>query len=187
VKKVNLVLLLSLAGGVASTSSYAGEWSIGVNGGQSSYDVDESSCFGVCEIDDSDSSVGVNVTYHFSDNWGVELGYLDFGAAGVSGRLDLGMSDINFDADVEATAPYLVATGTFYLSDQFSITGRAGVGSLDIEASVLAGNVSESSEEVLLGASLDYHFTDSFSAGLRYDTIDDVSAAALQLKYYFGK
>lgn len=180
-KKITILALLGLNVALMQTS-HANEWSIAGLVGQSSFDLSEGNCIGSCEIDDSDTSMGISVAYGFTENWGLEAGYIDFGSANVNGSLNT----FTYQATADASAIYLTGTGTYFFSDQVSITGRLGIASLDVKASALTFSESDSSEEVMLGVSADYHFNDQISTGLRFDSVSDVDAISLTFKYRFG-
>jgi len=179
---LSIVLTICCLYGVCGVS-YAGQWSAGVLVGQSSVDDLEDACFGTCTVDDSDTALGINVAYNFSDAWGVELGYMDFGSFGVDGTFTSLMIDYQVEAD--GSVVYLAGTGTLDLNDKWSLTGRLGIGSLEVDASSSLVSFSEREEELFIGVSADYLVTDSFNLGLRLDNVDDVTAISLAGQFRF--
>jgi len=189
-----------------SSNTYAGQWSVGGMIGQSDFGGISDACFGgACDnVDDSDTFAGINIAYAFSKSWGIELGYMDFGTASITNDRQTSIPfldrsiNLNFstNAELDASAVYIAIKGRTYLTEKWSLSGRIGVGSLDVEAKATASGfgttlatagLSEKEEELLAGLSIDYNFTDSFSTGLRYDDIDDASAISLNLLYSFGE
>ena len=173
---------------LVSGSSYAGNYTIGGLVGQSNIDSIEIDCNFKCDVDYSDTAIGINLGYQFTNAWGIELGYLDLGS--VSFNESVFGYNVNFKGDLSAA--YLAGRGTYEFSDHWSITGRLGAASAKVKASLnfLSQNqaVSDSAEAVYAGVSIDYRFTDSVKAGLRFDQIaDDGNALALNLEYSFGK
>ena len=174
---------------LVSGSSYAGNYTIGGLIGQSNIDAIEINCLNIdCDVDDSDTAIGINLGYQFTNAWGIELGYLDLGSVSLNESI-LGFN-VNFKGDLSAA--YLAGRGTYEFSDHWSITGRLGAAKEKAKASLnfLSQNqaVSDSAEAVYAGVSIDYRFTDSVKAGLRFDQIaDDGNALALNLEYSFGK
>jgi len=104
-KKTILLGLLS-SSLLISQASYAGEWAIGGLVGASDID---GVCEGITGCDESDTSLGLNLSYNFNKAWGVELGYIDLGD--FDGNADLGAFG-SFDISADASAVYLAGTGT---------------------------------------------------------------------------
>jgi len=166
-KKTILLSLLS-SGLLISQAANAGEWAIGGLIGQS--DADICSEFSGFSCDDSDTSLGINLSYDFSKAWGLELGYMELGDYNLAGF------------DIDTTALYLAGTGTVDFNDYWSLTGRLGISELD--ASVSGLPLSDSSTGGFAGVSLNYNFNDNLQAQFRYDNFDgDIDALALGLKY----
>lgn len=182
-KKTILLGLLS-SGLLFSQASNAGEWAIGGLVGQANAD---EACEGVFNCDDSDTALGIYLSYDFNNTWGTEFGYMDLGS--YSG--DVAVSNFGtFNISADASVIYFAATGTVNFNDNWSLTGRLGLADGESETSVAGfGEVtSTSSTEALLGASLNYNFNDNLQAQLRYDNFGgDIDSLALGLKYSFGK
>lgn len=194
------ILALFVSANIGLISTAQAEWRVGANIGSSDLEV-ETTCQGLfCDLDDSDTSYGINLSYNFTKNWGVEAGYIDFGSATLSGVPIVPAVDARVEAEADISSAYLAGTATYYFSNQFSVTGRAGIGFVDadLEARIIGSidvigprtvSDSGSDEEFYAGASLDYHFNDRFTAGVRYDYVDvaDTSAVSLGVQYRFGK
>lgn len=181
-KKIALVTLLSL--GVSATSS-AGEWGVGAFIGQASIDDAKDVCPGVCTFDDSDTSMGLNLTYGFNDNWGVEAGYMDLGTYSLKFTKFSNLKLQKLSGDIDASALYLAGTGRFYFSDTISVAGRLGMASAKAEANVLQFSESKTSSEVYVGFSVDYDIQEKFKVGLRADSISDVTSIGLAAHFTF--
>lgn len=192
--------LLVVIGLGMSVSSHAGDWSVGVLAGQTTFDqLDDIACFGgfsnlsvapgadLCPNDNDGTALGINIGYQLTDIFGFEAGYVN---------LDEYQSDIIIGGDalggevlVKPEALYLAATSSLSLTDRLALTGRLGYYDLDVEISAdflgfgsRSDTVSDS--DVYAGASLDYAFTDKLTAQLRYDNFD-IDAVSLGLKYNF--
>ena len=195
-----------------SSVAQAGEWNAGLNVGQSSLTPDaEQLCNQVadgiatrnnvlrsifsCDADDSDTSIGINIAYNFSKRWGVELGYIDLGeeTSTISARSGFFVSTGTSTADIvraDYSAIYLVATGSWILSDKWSVTGRFGAANVEFDAALPAIDdaVSDDTSEAMAGFSVNYHFNAKWSADLRYDYFDteeSIDNFSLGVRYNF--
>jgi OmpA-OmpF porin, OOP family len=94
--------------------------------GGSTTDVDAGSLaavgFTTRSTDDSDFSWNLSAGYKFTQNWAVELGYVDLGTFGASGTF--GGAPASVSADV--TGWTVSAVGTLPLNDMFSLYGKLG-------------------------------------------------------------
>ncbi len=180
--KHSLILTSSLISLLTIATPAAAQWSVGATVGQSSIDDSDDVCVVNCTVDDRDTTAGVNLGYSINDIWGVELGYLDFGTTSINSTI----AGRTFSAGVDSSALYLVGTGQMELGEKWSLTGRLGVASLDINTRASFLSLSESSEEAMVGASLDYSFSKSLVASLRIDKVSDANSIGLSLQYVFG-
>ena len=117
-------------------------------GGQSSYDVgsvddvDEAIVStvdflgGFAEInesslDEKDTSFGVVAGYRFNSYFGLEVGYVDLGAAEYSaeGVINVGGPTLGFEADAsfEASGPTASVVGVLPVSGAFDLYGKGGI------------------------------------------------------------
>jgi OOP family OmpA-OmpF porin len=96
--------------------------------------------------------------YHFTRNWGAELGYAQSGNGTING----------LDYHVESTQ--LAAVGTYPLNDQFDLFAKLGVA-----ANKLAGNTTGSKNDLLYGVGGQYNFNKQVGVRLQYEDIGKVS------------
>lgn len=183
-----------------SQHSMAGDWSIGLLGGQSTFDELDDVCQpssiadpieggGIrCDADDTSSSVGVNIAYNFDETFGVEAGFIDLGEFTI-GEVSFSPAGplIFSDLTLEAKAAYFAGTASYFFTDRWSVTGRAGIYDVDLDLSneFLGSFDVDVDPDLYLGASIDYLFTDNFSAQLRYDDFEAIDTISLGLKYSF--
>src|SRR4029453_12634116 len=76
-------------------------------------------------VDDSDTGFKIFGGYTFTENWGVEVSYFDFGEASVSGG--------NVSASVGVTGLSASAVGRLPVSDMFAVYGKLGFASYDVD------------------------------------------------------
>lgn len=210
-------LLIASALAFSATSVQASGWSVELNAGQSSSDFIASECAFedefitiinaetsdtfVCDLEDSDTSVGINVAYNFTNTWGVELGYMDFGEHTSQVRSTNGIPFVggSFTVDapsIEFSTAYLAATATFQFNDAWSGTARLGYSTVDYEIyspvlEALFGTASFSDDEsaAMGGISVNYDFDSNWQASLRYDLFDTdekIDTISLGVRYNFG-
>lgn len=182
---------------VASSSSViAGEFFIGVMGGQSNFSELSDACDELIEdnrligglpvscrvTEDSDTVVGINAGYNFNRFIGLEAGYLDLGEY----EAEFTASRITVSALAELDLAYagLVLTAPF--NDAFSVSARVGGVNANAEVSSLGFSLEiEDETTAFVGASVDYRFTENLSFQLRYDDLDVVDITTAGLRYHF--
>lgn len=195
--KLSLAIILTLL----SPQLFANDFSVGLTFGQSSNELANPSCQNDsefimeqadfinanCVVDDSDSAIGINLSYNFTNMWGVELGYMDLGQTSAFLNLTITDPDVIFiDTGTNTTsteltpefidteAVYLAGTVTFDLSEKFSVTGRLGVSNVeyDLISNLFESEFNEDSTSVFAGLSLNYSLTEKWGVKLRYDYFD---------------
>lgn len=184
-KKILGTLLIS--GGLAlSQSALANGFSIGLMAGQANDSSLGNTCnevinttttsnFFSCSNDDSDTALGINVSYKLDDYFGLEAGYVDLGemVSTLTGtNAELGISTSS-DITLEQQATYLAGTVSFNLGEKWSLTGRAGY--FDLSGDLNSPRAETSFEEdadFYFGTSVDFHVTERITAQLRYDNFD---------------
>ena len=153
----------------------------------------------------TDTSYKLYGGYNFTQNWGVEVGYNDFGNGySVKGTISGTPYTIS---DMKGHSWYVAGTGTLPLQNGFSLFAKLGVAEnhTDGGSACVSGNCgsvgSENHSSVLYGVGASYNFTKQWAARLEYEdfgkvTSDDVwgtggsgavkaSAWTLSAKYSF--
>jgi len=157
---------------------------IGISAGRSYFDL--GSGVGAFNTDDKGSAYSIYGGSFFNPNFGLELGYIDFGNITRGG----GTSD--------AQGVNLSLVGRVPLGQAFSLSGRLGstYGRTEV-SSVLASGIrpgKESGFGFSYGLGAEYAFNQNLSAVLRYDEHDlkyigsgrdSVGVASVGLKYRF--
>lgn len=201
----------------SATSAQASGWSVALNVGQSSSDIIANECAFeeefitiinaetedtfVCDLEDSDTSLGINFAYTFNNGLGLELGYMDLGEYTSEVRSTTGIPFVggSFTTDgpsVEITSIYLAGTFTYKFLEKWSGTARLGYSNVDYELSspllgALIGDPDFSDDEstAMGGISVNYDINSSWQASLRYDLFDAdeaVDVLSLGIRYNFG-
>ncbi|HEV8334285.1 MAG TPA: outer membrane beta-barrel protein [Steroidobacteraceae bacterium] len=120
-------------------------------------------------VDDSDTGFKVFGGYSFNQNFAIEATYFDLGEA--SGSFDVGE-----DFDVGISGFGVAAVGVLPLSDMFSLFGKLGYASYDIDAHVEivgvgSGNASDSQSDLTYGAGAALSFG-QFEARAEFEAIN---------------
>jgi len=179
--------VLAISAPAAAQQSEAG-WYIGGSYGMTSFDIDTAGITNP-SLDDSDSGFKIFGGFQFTKHWGAEVGYVDFGKAGISGSV-LG---IPFTSDVGVTALTFAGTGTLPLSENFALLGKVGLANWDAEVSVsalgLGGSTSDSGTDMFFGVGLRYSFNKNLSVQLEFEQYetdaDSVNMTSVGLRYKF--
>ena len=188
VRKIAIGLVLSMASQICAASNL----SLGLTLGQSSFDEINNACVPIsfldidCDgADDSDSAIGINLALNITENWGVEVGYVDFGEFSTGIRFG---SD-NSTLQVGAEAGYVSAVGTLPISEFLSVSARLGAftASGDITSSGFVSAFTEYEEDLaaVIGASVDFRLTSKLALQARYDSYDELDLASVGIKYFF--
>ncbi|OGA97460.1 MAG: hypothetical protein A3E79_12370 [Burkholderiales bacterium RIFCSPHIGHO2_12_FULL_61_11] len=180
--------LVAGAGAHAQSSTYAlygpGSSYLGFNAGKSDYSF--SSGAGGFLFDKRDTVFNIYGGGYFSNNFGFELGFLDFGKIARAG------------GTTKAEGFNLSLVGKMPLSPSFNLLGRLGTtyGRTDISSDPASGVLpgTESGFGVSYGLGAEYVFNPNWSAVLQYDGHelkfvgsgrDRVNAATLGFRYRF--
>lgn len=140
-------------------------------------DLGQSKAKGVCtgmpagvSCDEKDTSYRLAGGYNFNKNFGAEISYTDYGNATASAT---GVS-----ASVDATAFQIVGTGALPLGNQFSLTAKAGLASVDVGASAtvlgLSATASASNTNFVWGIGAQYDVTPSIGIRVNYEDLGTV-------------
>lgn len=183
----------------ASAQEETSGFYFGAFGGQSSYDigsvddVDEAIVAtvdflgGFAEInesslDEKDTSFGVVAGYRFNSYFGLEVGYVDLGAAEYSaeGLINVGGPTLGFEADAsfESSGPTASLVGMLPLSEAFDLYGKAGIFFSDtaIKVSVEGegDTISASSEDTLVGLGAAWRIGETWALNFEFTRFLDV-------------
>jgi len=120
-------------------------------------------------IDDSDTGFKVFGGYYFNENYGVEVGYFDFGEASAS------LGGDSLSVGVSGLAASVV--GRLPVSDMFSLYGKLGFASYDVDvdfniAGFGSGSESDSDSDLIYGVGGALSFGGNFEARLEYEALN---------------
>jgi len=184
--------LAGAAGAQAQSSQTSSNYSFyapgsryfGLNVGQSDFSLPSGT--GAFPSDNKDTSYNIYGGSYFNNNFGLELGYTDFGKANRAG------------GQTEAQGINLSLVGRLPLSNSFNLLGKLGTtyGHTRVSASPASGlaSGSESNWGVSYGIGAEWAFTPALSAVLAWDEHDlkfvgtgkeRVSTTSLGLRYRF--
>lgn len=125
----------------------------------------------ITSCDDKDTSYRLAGGYNFNKNLGVEVSYSDYGKASGTGTA-LGVTGF---VSGGATAFQLVGNGILPLGNQFSLTVKAGLASVDVKSSVnIAGSASASNTNFVWGVGAQYDFNQSFGIRVNYEDLGTI-------------
>ena len=119
-------------------------------------------------IDTSDTGFKVFGGYTFNQNWGIEVSYFDFGEASASEGGD------SVSVGVTGLAAYGV--GRLPISDMFTVFGKLGFASYDVDAKFNiagfgSGSASDSDSDLIYGVGGALSFGGNFEARLEYEAL----------------
>ena len=160
-------------------------WYIGGSYGMSTFDLDTTGITNP-SVDDSDSGFKIFGGFQFTKHWGAEVGYVDFGKAGIRGSV----IGIPFTGDLGITAFTLAGTGTLPLGTNFALLGKVGLAQWEADASVSgAGSASDSGSDMFYGIGARYSFNKNLSVQAEYEVldmdVDSVTMMSIGLRYKF--
>lgn len=178
------VLLSSLVGVLVSAPAFAGanQAYVALDAGQSKI---ANACVGLpatMSCKETDTVYRIAGGYGFTNNFGAEVSYTDFGKATMAGTVGA----VTVSGSAGATAFQIVGTGALPLNDQFSLTAKVGLAAVSVKASatgalgpfVAAASASATNNNAVWGVGAEYAFTPSVSARLNYEDLGTVGNAA---------
>jgi len=179
--------LLAISAPAAAQQSDAG-WYIGGSYGMTTFDIDTAGITNP-SVDDSDSGFKIFGGFQFTKHWGAEVGYVDFGKAGVSGSI----FGIPFTGDASVTAFTFAGTGTLPLGENFALLGKVGLANWDAKVNVSTGfgvgSDSDSGTDIFYGVGLRYSFNKNIGVQVEFETFsaedDSVNMTSVGLRYKF--
>jgi OmpA-OmpF porin, OOP family len=141
--------------------------------------------------DDSDNGLKVFGGYSFNEYFAIEASYFDFGEA--NGTIeDPDFGDIDFSTGV--TGLSAAAVGRIPAGEMFSVFGKVGFASYDVEIDVSvpgfgSGSSSESETDLVYGVGGALSFAERFEARVEYEVLNvedgDVNMISLSGLYRF--
>ena len=160
-------------------------WYIGGSYGMSTFDLDTTGITNP-SVDDGDSGFKIFGGFQFTKHWGAEVGYVDFGKAGIRGSV----IGIPFTGDLGITAFTLAGTGTLPLGENFALLGKVGLAQWNADVSVSgAGSTSDSGSDMFYGIGARYSFNKNLSVQAEYEVldmdVDSVTMMSIGLRYKF--
>lgn len=120
----------------------------------------------------------------FSPDWGVEVGYIDFGEFDVeNGRAG---------NSVETNGGYVALSGFSRINEQFELTGKLGAFFYNQDVNTGAGTRSTDGESVFLGIGAHMYLNPAVALGLEYNHVhdvenEDINAVFLQVHAYLDR
>lgn len=146
--------------------------------------------FATSGTDDTDTAWNLTAGYKFTRNWAVEIGYIDLGSFGATGRFGGAPAAINADV----TGWNISAVGTLPLNDMFSLYGKLGYLRSETKATAnVAGAIGRGTSrdnDITAGIGARYHINRNFSLSLEanhYELGDsgDAQAYLIGARYDF--
>ena len=172
----------------SSSSNYSfyspGAGYVGFNAGRSDFSLSNGT--GIFASDKHDTAYNIYAGSYFSSNFGLELGYTDFGNVSRAG------------GNTKAKGVNLSLVGKFPLSNAFNLLGKLGTtyGRTSVSSAPGSGvaSGSENGFGVSYGVGAEYAFNPNWSAVLQYDEHklkfaggdrDRISATTVGVRYRF--
>ena len=121
-------------------------------------------------VDDSDTGFKIFGGYTFTENWGVEVSYFDFGEASVSAG--------NNSTSIGMTGLSASAVGRLPVNDMFAVYGKLGFASYDVDLDFNnvpgfgSGHLSDSDSDLIYGVGGALSFGGNFEARLEYEALN---------------
>jgi OmpA-OmpF porin, OOP family len=137
----------------------------------------------VSGVDDSDTGFKVFGGYDFNQNFGIEVSYFDFGEASVD--------EGGASASVGVSGLSASAVGRLPVSDMFSLYGKLGFASYDVDVKFNipgfgSGSASDSDSDMIYGVGGALSFGGTFEARLEYEALNvDGDASMISLSGLF--
>ena len=159
------VMLLS-----AATAQAAEGFSAGIGAGRSHFKDACSDLIGASSCDDTDTAYKIFGGYQFDDNWGLELGYVDFGKAKADAGTTTGEAKVNGFT--------LAGTGTLPINEMFSVFGKLGFIRYDLKVSGASPGITFSADDkrstLMYGFGGQYNVTDQIGIRAEWELFKNV-------------
>ena len=160
-------------------------WYVGGSYGMTNIDVDTGGPG--FSVDGDDSGFKIYGGFQFTKHWGAEVGYVDFGKAGLRGSI-LG---IPFTGDASVTAFTFAGTGTLPLSEKFSLLGKVGLWMWDTGCSgaICVSSASDSDTDMFYGIGARYNINKNWGVQFEWEQfqtdVDSVTLTSIGVRYKF--
>lgn len=184
--------ILTLAAGVQAQNSSPGKapaygpGSSYVDLGVGKSDFSLGNGIGIFDSDEGDTSYSLRGGRYFGENWGMELGYTDFGSVSRGG------------GRTKADGINISLIGKLPLNPAFNLLGKIGTtySRTDVSSDPRSGIVAGTEQDFGLsyGVGVEYSFSPNWSTALQYesqdmkfagDRTDRVAATTLSVRYRF--
>jgi OmpA-OmpF porin, OOP family len=146
---------------------------------------------------DTATAYGLDGGYQYSDRFGFELGYADYGAPKTSGPV----SGSNLEVSQQISAFRISATASLPLSNSFALTGKLGISNttVNVTSTVTPGpaipGYTASSTSLAYGAGISYNLSKTVALRAQYENLgktgddttgtDTLSLLSIGITYYF--
>jgi len=120
-------------------------------------------------VDGDDTSIGIRGTYQLNKYWGLDLSYNDFGEASGRSRDDAGNP---IDFSLKGSTVELNFNGRVFITDRLSLIARLGASRYDSEVTIGAESEDDDGFDLVLGAAIQYGFSDHFFTSIDYSWRD---------------
>ncbi|WJW75518.1 outer membrane beta-barrel protein [Thiohalobacter sp. IOR34] len=145
-------------------------------------------------MDDSDGGLKLYGGHLFNDNWGLEVGYLDFGTFTLNGTES--STPFTYTGDVDANAWYLAGVLRVPFGTGFAFNAKAGFARWKLDAAISAtvldttfrGQLDDSGTSAILGLGGAFDVTDALAIRVDYDRVAadenlDMISLSVQLRF----
>ncbi|MHB8728428.1 MAG: outer membrane beta-barrel protein [Sulfuricaulis sp.] len=178
---VALAVLLALPLSAQAAGSYGYG---GVGFGKSKFEVTDDGGFTSISRDENKNAFVLYGGAQLTPNWGVEIGYADFGTLHNVYRI----SGVTVSADDKAYSVYTAGIATLPVSSLLSLFGKIGLSQAHSDITASSGSASLGSSgyknSVLAGLSAEFNFSKQVSTAIEYDDFGKV-ADDVKVKTWF--
>ncbi len=114
-------------------------------------------------VDNPSAGLRVAGGYHFTPNWGAELGYTESG----NGKTPAG--------DYKVTSVQLALTGTYPVNEQFDVFAKVGFAANKMSGAATAGCPNCTKDDGMYGLGAQYNFNKQVGVRLQYEDIGKIT------------
>ena len=141
-------------------------------------------CNGLPGFSCTNSEVAYRIAagYQFDPIWGVELSYGDLGSSKLSGAT----SGVAINGETKISTAQVAATGTYRVTQAFSMIGKVGIATTFVSQSVATGGLglvvsstaNATSTRLAYGIGAQFDVTKTFSVRAQYEALGNVGNAS---------